>query len=166
MGDPVSNLLYLKPLAILSRDFVRLALWFLIVVDSSIAIHPTGPSAPDIHSPATWPLRVEYDSTFMTKIVSPSNGSLTDRISSCCFLLGEATHRITLCGTSSDMCSGISLVTQFRYTPFGAIINANFIRPARYSIPRLSSRTFDLPVPISINSANSILSHPLASASS
>jgi hypothetical protein len=78
---------------------VRLALWFLIVVDSSMAIIPFSPNAPASHAPAFCPLSVEKLSTFITNIVSPSNLFLTDRISSVCVLLGAATHLMTRCGT-------------------------------------------------------------------
>ena len=160
MGDPVNSLLYLKPAAIFIRDLVRFALWFLMVVDSSTAIMPWEPSIRAIHCPAFWPLIVEYASTFITKIVSPSNVSWTERISSFCFLLGPDTQRITLWGMSSDICSGISLATQLRYTPLGAITKAKLICPSKYSIAMLSMRTLDLPVPISMNRPNSGLLQP------
>ena len=150
IGEPVKSLLYLKPRAILSKDFVRLALWFFMVVDSSTATRPLAPSARAIHSPAFCPFKEENASMFMTKMVKPSNLSLTERISSCCFLFAEDTHRITRCGTSSDICSGISLVTQLRYTPFGARTKAKSICPSRYNIPMLSIKTLDFPVPISM----------------
>ena len=157
IGDPVSNLLNLKPWAILHKFLVRLAVWFFIVVASSIAIRPEAPSARAIHSPACLPFNVENASTFMTKMVNPSNLSLIERISSCCFLFAPLTQRITRVGTSSDICSGISFETQFRYTPFGAMTKAKLIKPALYNMPMLSIRTFDFPVPISIKNPKDCL---------
>ena len=59
------------------------------------------------------------------------------------FLFHEGeTDRITRCDTSSDICSGISLVTQF-LLPFGARIRAKFTALPGNNIPRLSNRTFD-----------------------
>jgi hypothetical protein len=154
-GEPVSRRRKANPAAIFISALVRLALWFLIVVDSSIPIRPYAPNLVASHLPACCPLSEEKASTFMTKIVRPSNRSATDLSSSCCFLLGLATQRITRWGTSSDMCSGISLVTQLRYTPLGAMIRAKFTSPARYSCPILSNSTFDFPVPISMKKPNS-----------
>jgi hypothetical protein len=50
-----------------------------------------------------------------------------DVISAFCFLFAEETQRITRWFTLSDRCCGISLATQLRYTPFGAMIRAKLI---------------------------------------
>src|SRR6056297_508227 len=128
-GDPVRIRRYENPAAIFIKALVRLALGFLIVVDSSMAIRPLAPRLRAIQSPAVLPLAVEKASTFMTKMVSPSKGWPTDWSSARCVLLGLATQRITRRGTSSDRCSGISLATQLRYTPLGARMKAKLIFP-------------------------------------
>ena len=149
-GEPVKSRRYENPAAIFMSALVRLALWFLMVVLSSMAIIPNLPSLFANHIPAFCPLTVENASTFITKMVKPEYACLTLFNSFSCCLFGEDTHRITRCGTSSDICSGISFATQLRYTPFGAMIRAKLHLPSRNRVPRLSIRTFDLPVPISI----------------
>ena len=70
IGEPVNILLYLNFSEIFIKFLERLALWFLIVVDSSIAIRPKLPNAPANQSPAFFPLIVEKDSTFIHRICS------------------------------------------------------------------------------------------------
>ena len=149
-GEPVSRRRYRKSEAILTRALVLLALWFLMVVDSSMPTRPRCPNFLPSHSPACLPLSAEKASTFMTKMVRPPKALPTDLISASCCLLADETQRITRFSISSGMCSGISLATQLRYTPFGAMIKAKSILPSRCRFEMVSIRTFDFPVPISM----------------
>ena len=164
-GDPVSMREYSKSLESCTSALVRLDLVFLIVVLSSTATMPRLPNRLANQVPTLRPLTVEKISTFITKIVIPSNVSFTDLISRSCSLFGLLTQRITRYGTLSGKCCGISRSTQLRYTPLGAMIKAKLISSRSYKCTILSIRTLDLPVPISINSAKYFLSWEASKAS-
>ena len=151
IGDPVNILLYFASVPSFKIFFVCCACGFFIVVDSSTHIKALCPFKNRSANRA--PLIVRSASTFINKIsMVKSFGSLiidSNKLLSSLLGVGvQATVKSSMC---SGKCVGISWRCQLRYTPFGAIIKAPLIWPWSYSIAILSSKTFDLPVPISIN---------------
>ena len=152
-GEPVRIRLYLAQSDNAMIFLVRVALRFFMVVLSSTTIMLSGCLRINIMA-AFVPRGVDSASTFITKTLSPSNGSMTKVfISSWNFLVDDGVQRTTMRLISSGRCVGISPLTQLSYTPFGATINAALILSVTYKLPIVSIATLDLPVPISINRA-------------
>ena len=100
------------------------------------------------------PLLLERASTFIRNICRSSQSGLNKVfISVSFFFVFSGDHTTMLDLMWSGKWVGISLRSQFLYTPFGAIIKAESISPLSYSMAILSINTFDLPVPISIKKA-------------
>ena len=104
-------------------------------------------------SAAVLPFLVDKASTFIKNIFKLSLGSF-NVCSSFCFFFVVLGDQVTMSAfTWSGRCSGISFLSQLRYTPLGAMINAESISPLSYSRHMLSINTLDLPVPMSMKKA-------------